>query len=262
MSFADIVDQDQLKLRLAAFHEVFRNRAVRLQHLRLTRAWHTSAHGRFRMPRARITMHVMWLQGWDCFRSSEHAAVLATLVKLAQHEAGRSALVSAGVPRMVVEWVEVTLGELNSVTAEKQRKRVEMERKEQRDQQPLVAAAAQHSSAGKGCTHGAEEDEDTSAPDGTEATVPMATLQLLRLIRNLCAAGDDVTMHMTAFEVPAAVAIVMLDLDPQLAGESMLLLSEAWCAIVCIQSTPRAEATGSCTEAEALQFWVWSIRRH
>ena len=145
--------------------------------------------------------------------------MLATLVKLAQHEAGRDALVSAGVLHMVVQWLNVTLVELNSIAAEKQQKRVDVERKGRSAQQPAGFSAAQHCPAAHGCTDCSGGQTETNAADEAEATLPDASLQLLRLIRNLCAAGSAVAVHMMGHEVPAALANVIMQLDPHVAGE-------------------------------------------
>ena len=159
------------------------------------------------------------LQGWDACTGSEQASVLATLVKIAQHDAGRNGLISAGVLHMVVQWLEVNLAELNSVSADKQHNSAHVERKARSDQQPAVTSAAQHTSAANGSTDRGYGLENTSGADGAEATMPDASLQLLRLIRNLCAAGSAVAMHMTASEVPATLAGIILQLDPHVAGK-------------------------------------------
>ena len=145
--------------------------------------------------------------------------MLATLVKLAQRESSRNALILAGVLDMVVQWLDVTLTELNSVTADKQQPRAPMERQTRGDQQPAVVSAVQLISAGHGWTYCDVSDNKTSVAEGAETIMPDASLQLLRLTRNLCAAGSAVAMHMTAHEVPATLAGIILQLHPHVAGE-------------------------------------------
>jgi len=218
MSFANIADQDQLVSRLAAFHDSFRAKAVRSQHPRLSTVMQMSIVDCCVMLPTPYSERRL-LQGWDVCTGSEQAAVLATLVRLAQLESGRNALISARVLDMVVQWLEVTLAELNNVTADKQQNRAHMERKASSDQQPAAISAAQHSSVANGSTdHGIGLD-DPSTADGAEAAMPDASLQLLRLIRNLCAAGSPVAMQLTASEVPATLAGIILQLDPNVAGE-------------------------------------------
>jgi len=167
------------------------------------------------------------LQGWDVGTGSEQASMLATLVNLAQHDAGRNALISAGVLHMVVQWLQVTLAELNSVSADKQQTRAPMVRKARSDQQPAVASAAQHSSAANGGTDHCIGLDNTSVAGGSEAAMPDASLQLLRLIRNLCAAGTAVAMHMTTSEAPATLAGIILQLNPHVAGVHTAALLKA-----------------------------------
>ena len=94
-------------------------------------------------------------------------AVLATLVQLAQHDAGRGALVSAGVPAMAAQWLSVSMA------------------------------------------------------DGVRAASPAVTLQLLRLVRNLCAAGSAAADPLTAGGVPTQLARMILEHDSTAAGDSV-----------------------------------------
>ena len=57
-----------------------------------------------------------------------------------------------------------------------------------------------------------------SAANAVDMSMASSALQLLRLIRNLCAAGAAAADPLTAGGVPAQVAQLVVELDPQAAG--------------------------------------------
>ena len=158
------------------------------------------------------------LQGWN---DDDIGAVLATLVQLTTHDAGRVALVSAGVPAMAVRWLSISCGAHTSAARADQQ--------QDPSRQPSATAAnAKHESTPVP-TKGSNQRKQPSLMEGsecaakaTDADMASLTLQLLRLMRNLCAAGPVAADALTAAGAPAQLAQLVMERDAQSPGDALL----------------------------------------
>ena len=217
----DLHDHEQLVSSVAVLHSAFMSPQVSAGSVD-TVAAHTDTvlcHPPARpAPCATTGMHAR-LQGQNC---DDLGAVLGTLVQLTTHDAGRDALVSAGVPAMAADWLRVNNAARLSTAG-----------RDQPDESPQPGTATapgeqQTSSSASSSSCGNDQQEKLSQSQGhgdnadsaADAIRASLTLQLLRLIRNLCAAGAAAADPLTAGGVPAQLAQLVMGVDPRVPGDA------------------------------------------
>ena len=158
--------------------------------------------------------------------SDDLATVLATLVRLTTHDAGRSALVAADVPAMAAQWLTTSSAvRLFAASADQhwetsEQSCTEVTAGRQQGSAPVSAGdeVIDHHEVMSVC-----QQDSGGAATGDDAFPKSRTLQLLRLIRNLCAAGAAAADPLTAGGVPAQLARLVMELDPHAPGNNVLI---------------------------------------